>query len=118
MNSQRTPETIIKEILEIERMEHGSLSIIKQGPKGPYYNLNSWEGGKNRCRYIPRDKVPEVQEAIEGYQKFQQLTQEYAEQVVEKTRSELDIGVKKNSRTKKSPPAGKSSWPKSKKSAS
>ena len=31
-------------------------------------------------------------------QKYQQLTQQYAQQIIEQTRAELDIGVKKNPR--------------------
>src|SRR6266550_1105965 len=61
----------IEQILQTQRMEHGSLSIIRPGPNGPYYSLNSWENGKNCCRYLPQHKVPEVQQAIEGYHKYQ-----------------------------------------------
>src|SRR5437764_13301353 len=95
MNTPLTPQVLIEQILQIQRMEHGSLSIIRQGPNGPYYSLNSWEDGKNRCRYLPQDKVPEVQQAIEGYHKYRQLTEQYAQQMVEQTRARLDIGVKK-----------------------
>ncbi len=95
MNSPLSPQALLEQILQIQRMEHGSLSIIRQGPNGPYYSLNSWENGKNCCRYLPQDKVPEVQQAIEGYRQYQQLTQQYAQQVIEQTRAQLNIGVKK-----------------------
>src|ERR1041384_5484220 len=95
MNSPITPQDFIEQILQIQRMEHGSLSIMRLGPNGPYYSLNSWEDGKNHCRYLPQDKVPEVKQAIEDYQKYQQLTQQYAQQIIEQTRAELNIGVKK-----------------------
>ena len=95
MNTPLTPQSLIEEILQIQRMEHGSLSIIRRGPNGPYYNLNSWENGKNCCRYLPPDKVPAVQQAIAGYQQYQQLTEQYAQQIIEQTRAELHIGVKK-----------------------
>jgi hypothetical protein len=109
-----TPQTLLEQILQIQTMEHGSLSIIGQGPSGPYYNLNSWENGKNQCRYLPQDKVPKVQHAIEGYQKYQQLTEQYARQIIEQTRTELNIGVKKkpqprNSRDKSTSPRNKKS---------
>ena len=97
MNHPLTPQSLLEQILQIQRMEHGSLSIIRQGPNGPYYNLNSWENGANQCRYITQDKVPEIEQAIEGYQKFQQLTQQYAQDVVAQTRAQLGIGVKKKS---------------------
>ena len=61
VNSPFSLQTLLEQILQIERMEHGSLSIIRQGPNGAYYSLNSWEDGKNHCRYLPQDKVAEVQ---------------------------------------------------------
>jgi hypothetical protein len=118
MNTPLTPQEIIQQILQIQRMEHGSLCVIGQGPIGPYYNLNSWEDGQNQCRYLPRDKVPAVQQAIEAYQKYQQLTQQYAQQVVEQTRAELEIGVKKKLRHPHPQSRSKSSWPKTRKSGS
>src|SRR6266850_1476666 len=108
MNSPLTPQSLIEQILQLQRMEHGSISVVRTGPNGPYYNLNSWEDGKNRCRYLPQDKVPAVQQAIEGYHKYQQLTEQYAQQMVEQTRARLDIGVKK-----KPPPNPANSRPKS-----
>ena len=118
MNNLLTPQNLLERILQIRRMEHGSLSILRQGPNGPYYNLSSWENGANHCRYIPQDKVPEVRQAIEGYQQFQQITQEYAQQVVEQTRSQLGIGVKKKPNPKPNNPRPKSCSPKRRKSSS
>ncbi len=112
-----TPQQLLAQILQIRRMEHGSLSIIRQGPNGPYYNLNSWEQGANQCRYLPQDKVPEVQQAIEGFQKFQQLTQQYAQQMVEQTRTQLGIGLKKKPRPNPPRRRPESSSPETKKSS-
>lgn len=92
-----TPQSLLEQILQIPRMEHGSISVVRTGPKGPYYNLNSWEKGKNRCRYLPQEKLAEVQQAIAGYQQYQQLTKQYAQQIIDQTRADLSIGVKKNS---------------------
>ena len=116
MNPPITPQSFLEQILPIQQMEHGSLSIIRQGPNGPYYNLNSWENDKNSCRYVPQDKVPAVQQAINGYHQYQQLTQEYAQQVIEKTRAELAIGVKKKPHHKHKPHL-QSPWPRKPKSS-
>ena len=116
MNPPLSPQSLIEQILQIQRMEHGSLSIIGQGANGPYYNLNSWENGKNCCRYLPLDKVPEVQQAIEGYHKYQQLTEQYAKQVIEQTRTQLNIDIKKKPRPNPERSRRKSAWPKSRKS--
>jgi hypothetical protein len=117
MNPSLTPQTLLEQILQIQRMEHGSLCVVGQGPNGPYYNLNSWEDGKNRCRYLPQDKVPEVQQAIEGYHKYQQLTEQYAQQIIEQTRAHLNIGVKKKPQPHPARPRPKSGSPKTKKSS-
>jgi len=90
-----TAQSLFEQILQIQQMEHGSLCTIGQGPNGPYFNLNSWENNQNRSRYVPRDKVPAVQQAIENYHLYQQLTQQYAQQIVDQTRTQLGLEVKK-----------------------
>jgi hypothetical protein len=115
MNTFLTPQALIEQILQIKSMEHGSLCVVGQGPNGPYYNLNSWENGKNRCRYLPQDKVPKVQQAIEGYHKYQKLTEQYARQIIEQTRAQLNIGVKKKPQSNPHSPRLKSASPKNKK---
>ena len=117
MNTPLTPQALIEQILQIQRMEHGSLSIMRQGPNGPYYNLNSWENGKNCCRYLPQDKVREVQQAIAGYHQYQQLTQQYAQQIIEQTRAQLKIGVKKKPQPHPRNFRPKSASPKTRKSS-
>jgi hypothetical protein len=116
VNTPLTPQSLIEQILRIQQMEHGSLSIIRQGPNGCYYNLNSWENGKNCCRYLPQDKVPEVQQAIEGYHQYQQLTEQYAQQMIEQTRAELNIGVKKKPQPNPRRSCPKSALPQTRKS--
>ncbi|MGA2657804.1 MAG: hypothetical protein ABSH34_09825 [Verrucomicrobiota bacterium] len=39
MNHSITPQALLEQILNIRHMEHGSLSVIGNGPNGPYYNL-------------------------------------------------------------------------------
>ena len=117
MNIPLTPQTFIERILQIQRLEHGSLSLMRQGPNGPYYSLNSWENGQNCCRYLPQDKVPEVQQAIAGYHQYQQLTQRYAQQIIEQTRAQLNIGVKKKPQPHPRNCRPKSASPKTRKSS-
>lgn len=42
--------------------------------------------GRNVVRYVPRDQVPALQNALAGYSRFIQLTQAYADQIIEKSR--------------------------------
>lgn len=105
-------QQLLQQIAQIAHMERGKLCVMRQGPAGPYYHLQSWEKGKNLNRYIPRDQLPAVRQALDGYQRFQQLTEQYAQQVIEKTRAELAASKKK----KLSRP--NSSLPKTRKSSS
>jgi len=95
-------------------MERGKLTIMREGPEGPYYKHQAWENGQNLSRYVSRDQVAAVQDAIEGYQKFQELTEQYAQAVIDKTRAELATNSKKKTYHLRR----KSSWPKTKKSSS
>lgn len=76
-------------------MERGKLSVIKESASGAFYKIQAKENGKNVTRYVPRDQVPAVQKAIEGYQQFQALTAQYAQQVITETRAAIAAGSKK-----------------------
>lgn len=110
MNAPLTPEQLLNQITQIQRMERGKLRVMRQGPGGPYYHLQSWENGGNFNRYVPREQLAAYEEALAGYQKFQHLIEQYAQGMIEKTRAELAASKKK---TRSGPP---SSWPKTKRS--
>jgi hypothetical protein len=86
MAKMATPESVLKEIAQIQRMERGKLCRIRTGPSGPYYNHQTWENGRNVVRYVPREEVEALQEAMEGYQRYVQLTQTYADLIIARTR--------------------------------
>ena len=109
---QLNPTQILQQIAQIQRMEPGKLCVIRQGPNGPYYNLQCREQGKTLTRYIPADQVEMLSEHTANYQKFQELVGQYAQLIIEQTRAERSAGLKK----KTSRPT--SSWPKTRKSSS
>jgi len=111
MNTSSTPESILAQIAQIQTMDRGTVSIIRQGPEGPYYNHQCYEEGKNVSRYVRTEEVTALKEAIEGYRRFQQLVAQYVQLVVERTRAERQGSKKKN-------PHRSSSWRKTKKSSS
>ena len=88
MNPKPTPESILQAIAQIQRMDRGSLSVIRQGPSGPYYNHQCYEEGRNVSRYVPGEQVADLKEAIQGHHRFQQLMEEYVQLMVERTRAE------------------------------
>lgn len=108
-----TKEQLLQQICAIESMERGKLSTYsfkeRSGAGGPYHKLQHWQEGKNQTRYIPAEEVPAVQAALAGYARYEQLTEQYAQRVIEETRQVLAGSKKKKSRRP-------SSWPKTKKS--
>ena len=93
-------------------MERGKLSIMREGPSGPFYKIQAREEGRNRTRYVPRDQVPAIEQAIEGYRQFQELSEQYALLKIQETRATIAADSKK-----KNPPQP-SSWPRTRKSSS
>jgi len=112
MNAQITPQSILQELAQIQHLDRGTVSVIRQGPAGPYHNHQCYEKGRNVSRYVPAEQVAELQAALADYQRFQQLIKQYVELMVEKTRAERLGGSKKKT------PRRTSSWPKTKKSSS
>ena len=109
MITKPTPQSVLEQISQIRHMDRGTVSVIRQGPEGPYYNHQCYEGGRNVSRYVPASQVADLQEAQENYRRFQQLCEQYTRLVVERTRAERQ-GVKKKTRPS-------SSWPKTRKSS-
>jgi hypothetical protein len=91
-----TPASLLKQIAQIQRMERGTVSLMRKTPSGEFYNHQTWERGKNKARYVPRSEVPALQEAICGYHLFKQLSEEYAQRVIDQTRAERAARRKKN----------------------
>jgi hypothetical protein len=112
MKTQLTPESILRDLAQIQRLERGSVSVIRQGPAGPYYNHQCYENGRNVSRYVPAEQVEELQAAIADHQRFQQLLQQYVDLMVQKTRAQRQAGSKKKTLRPNS------SWPKTRKSTS
>lgn len=112
MNPKLTPQSILQDIAQIDRLDRGTLSVIRQGPQGPYYNHQCYEKGRNVSRYVPREQVADLKEAIDGYHRFEQRMEQYVQLMVERTRAERQAGSKKKT------PRLNSSWRKTKKSNS
>jgi hypothetical protein len=110
MNAKPTPQSLLQDIAQIQCLDRGTVSVLRQGPQGPYYNHQCCENGRNVSRYVPADQVPGLKAAIEGYHRVQELMAQYVQLLVEKTRADRAAGVKKKT------PRHNSSWPKSRKS--
>jgi hypothetical protein len=91
-----SPEKILEEIRQIQRMERGKLSPMREGR---YYNHQTWRDGHNVVAYVPLEQVPSFQEAIAGYQRYLELTQAYADLIIQHTRQQQAKAFPKKSST-------------------
>lgn len=103
----KPPQTVpsaqlLQQIAQIDHMEPGKLCVLRQGPNGPYYNLQWREQGKAFSRYVPADQVEVLAQHTANYQTFQNLVDQYAQLVIERTRAERAAGFKKKNSAPKS----------------
>ena len=82
---------LLEQIAAIPAMERGKLS---PHAAGPYHKLQRWQAGKNHTRHVAADELPAVQSALVGYAQYQDLTEQYAELVIQETRQNI-AGAKK-----------------------
>ena len=98
MNLKPSPQSLLSDIAQIQRLERGTVSVLRQGPDGPYYNHQCYEHGRNVSRYVPAEQVADLKEALDGHQQVQTLLAQYVQLMVEKTRAERIAGAKKKIR--------------------
>ena len=113
-----TPTDLLTQIGQIQLMERGKFSAYhfkdRSASCGPYFKLQCWENGKNLTRHVRSEQVPVLEEALAGYAQFQQLVEQYAQIIIDRTREQLArVGVKK-----KPGPRPNSSWRRSRRSDS
>jgi len=93
---------LLQQIAQIQHMEPGKLCVLRQGPNGPYYNLQWREQGQALSRYVPADQVEMLAQHTANYQRFQNLVDQYAQLIIERTRAERAAGFKKKTLVPKS----------------
>jgi len=93
-----TRQSILEQIASIDRMERGKLCPMRGGR---YYNLQSWENGRNVVRYIPATEASAVREAVDKYQSFMALAKKYADQVIRDTRKAAALAKKEPGKAKR-----------------
>src|SRR5664279_5155786 len=99
---------LLEQIAAIPAMERGKLSPHSSGR---HHKLQCWLGGKNHTRHVSADELSALQSALAGYAQYRQLTEQYAELVIQETRQNIAGAKKKN------PSRPKSSWRRMKKSS-
>ncbi len=107
VNAKNTPHDIIQEIAAITHMERGKLSVIRQGPHGPYYNLQRRENGRNVSEYIPAGQAEEARANTEAFARFETLVENLAEVISVQSRKERKAGDKKKRHPTQTSPSPK-----------
>lgn len=105
MNKDTRLANLLRRIGAIRRMERGSLSEnTRSSSRGRYvfYSHNTWENGKSVTRYVPREKLEEMQSLIDAHREFERLVKQYEDLIVRRTRAELKRRTERRS-AKKSP---------------
>lgn len=68
---------IKKELLKIEDMRPGSLTVQSRGGKGGYYQLSYTFQMKSFTEYVRLEMVPFIKRQIEEYHRFKKLIEEW-----------------------------------------
>ena len=91
--NQPAKTRLLEQIAAIPVMERGKLSPHSSGR---HHKLQCWQEGKNHTRHVPADELPAVQSALGGYAQYRQLTEQYADLVIQETRQNIAAAKKKN----------------------
>ena len=95
---------LLEQMATILAMERGKLSPHSSGR---HHKLQCWQEGKNHTRHVPADELPAVQSALAGYAQYRQLTEQYADLVIQETRQNIAAAKKKTPARPRPPRAGR-----------
>ena len=98
--SSRSRSEILGAIASIPRAVQGKIcemhKTLAGGKTATYYNLQYWSQGKNHSVHIPRERLDEFREAVEGGMKLRSLDTELGESDVQDILSSAAHLKKKN----------------------
>lgn len=97
MKTTKRIERLLERMKQIGWMERGKL--CRMGDR-PHYNHQSWQDGRNVVRYVPAREKDFLQDAIDGYEQFMKLAEQYADEVIKQTRREREKLFPKRPKTK------------------
>lgn len=78
--------------------------VAKGRSQGPYYTLQRWEEGKNKSQRISPPQLPMIQEAVTGFERFQQLADQFVGLTEQQTWEAQPADIKKKLRKFSQPP--------------
>ena len=76
-----------------------SQTYTSQGrSQGPYFTLQRWEQGKNKSQRVSPPQLALIREAVSGFERFQQLAEQFAQLVEQQTWEAQTAELKKKFR--------------------
>jgi hypothetical protein len=90
--NQSEKTRLLEQIAAIPAMERGKLSPHSSGR---HQKLQCWQDGRNHTRHVAADELPAVESALAGYAQYRQLTERYADLVIQETRQNIAVAKKK-----------------------
>lgn len=94
-----SPAQILSQMAQIQSMERGKLSSYRRSGRSKecdtYFRLQTWIDGKNQTRHVRPEELPALQTALEGYARFCELSEQYVQLIVERTRGQREADTKK-----------------------
>jgi len=76
---ERRIKAIKEELMDLDEMRPGSLTVQKRSWGGEYYQLSFSHKGKGRTQYVKEDNVETVKNQIANYKRFRELTKEWVD---------------------------------------
>lgn len=76
---ERRIKAIKEELMAIDEMRPGSLTVQKRSWGGEYHQLSFSHKGKGRTQYVKEDNVEMVKNQIANYKRFRELTKEWVD---------------------------------------
>src|SRR5262245_22128589 len=98
-HSDSSPTELLHQMAQIQSMERGKLSSYRRAGRSKdtdtYHRLQIWQDGKNHSRHVRPEELPALQAALDGYARYCQLSEQYVQRMVERTRALREEDIKK-----------------------
>lgn len=98
-SDELSPAQILAQMAQIQSMERGKLSSYQRAGRSKdadtYYRLQTWQDGKNHSRHVRPEELPTLEAALNGYARYCELSDQYVQMIVDRTRAQREQNIKK-----------------------
>jgi hypothetical protein len=98
-STKPSPAEILAQMARIQSMERGKLSSYRRAGRSQeadtYSRLQTWQEGKNHTRHVRPEELPALKAALDGYARYCELSDQYVGMIVDRTRVQMEEGIKK-----------------------